>query len=393
MRRSVLIVVQNLPLPQDRRVWLECQALRDDGWEVAAITPKAPGAAVYELLEGVHLYRYKAPKTATDTRSYLWEFLYCWVRTAWLSARVWRRHRFTVMQACNPPDTYWLLALLLRPLGVRFVFDQHDLCPEVYRVRGKASNVWLLKGLYWLERFTYRSADKVISTNESYRDIASRRGRVPEHKLTIVRSGPDASVLKRGGEVSELRRGRAHLAVYLGVMGPQDGVENLVEAIHHYVGTLGRTDTTFALLGSGDCWDAVHASVTRLGLGEFVSMPGWADDEMIAQHLSTADVGLCPDPPNSFNDASTMNKTMEYMAYEVPLVAFDLKETRFSAQDSGVYVQGGRPEDFAQAFAGLIDDPERRADMGARARRRVEEHLDWMHQRPRYLSVYRSLSE
>ncbi len=389
--RSVLIIVQNLPLPGDRRVWLECQALRDAGWEVSAITPMAPGDPAYSLHEGVHLYKYPAPTTGVSVLSYIWEFLYCWIRTALLTVRVWRRHRFSVLQACNPPDTFWLLALVMRPLGVRFVFDQHDLCPEVYLSRGRGLSPVLLRGTYWLERMTYRAAARVISTNESYRAVAIERGHVRPETVTVVRTGPDMRRMHRSDPDPGLRRGRSHLAVYLGVMGLQDGVDVLIEAIDQYVHVLGRDDCTFAVLGAGDCWQQIRDQVAELGLDEHVYLPGRVSDEELFAHLSTADVGLCPDPPNPLNDVSTMNKTMEYMAFEVPVVSFDLKETRFSAQDSAVYVADSHPEDFAKAIAALLDDPAERRSMGRRGRERVEEHLDWKHQRPHYLAVYASL--
>lgn len=389
-RKHVLIIVQNLPLPTDRRVWLECTALRDAGWEVSAITPMAPGDLPYRELEGVHLYKYPSPNTSVATFSYVKEFAYCWLQTARLAMRIWRKRRFSVIQACNPPDTFWLLALLFRPRGVRFVFDQHDLCPEVYLCR--PHNRLLLRATYWLEHMAHRVADRVISTNESYRRVALDRGGVPPDRVTIVRTGPDDERMRRGEPHPELRRGRDHLAVYLGIMGPQDGLDVLIDAIDHFVHALGRNDCTFAVLGSGDSWQDVRRQVQRLGLEDYVYLPGRVRDDVIFPHLSTADVGLCPDPPSLLNDASTMNKTMEYMSFEVPLVAFDLRETRFSAQDAGVYVSSGSPADFAVALADMLDDPVDRKRRGALGRERVENVLAWRHQRDGYVSVYESLN-
>ena len=385
---KVLIVVQNLPLPGDRRVWLECQALVAAGVQVSAITPAGPGDPAYQLLEGVHLYKYPPPSASSGALSFVREFAYCWLQTLRLAVRVKRERGFRVLQACNPPDTFWALALLLRPLGVRFVFDQHDLCPEVYDSRfGASGSRALRRVLLWLERRTYRTAHQVIVTNDSYREVALARGDVPEHRVTVVRTGPDGRAMRAGAPAPARRQGKAHLAAYLGVMGPQDGVDVLVRAIDHFVHVLGRKDTHFALMGSGDAWQEVRDLVTALDLDEHVSMPGRVSDEELYETLSTADVGLSPDPPGPLNDVSTMNKTMEYMAFGLPVVCFDLKETRISAGDAGVYVAGGSVPDYARAVADLLDDPEQRRERGAVGRRRVEDVLDWEHQSPAYVGV------
>lgn len=389
--RSVLVVVQNLPLPGDRRVWLECQALRDAGYRVAAVTPMAPGDPPYAEVDGIHLYKYP-PAPATDgVASFVVEFAYAWLRTLRLAWRVWRERGFGVLQACNPPDTYWLLALIFRPFGVRFVFDQHDLCPEVYDSRFARPSPLLRQGLLLLERATYRCADRVIATNESYRRTALTRGRVAPARVTVVRTGPDSRRMRPGPQRPELRRGREHLAVYIGVMGPQDGVDVLVRAVADYVHRLGRRDCHFAILGAGDCWDDLVALVAELGIDDVVTMPGRVSDEDLFAHLSTASVGLSPDPPSPLNDVSTMNKTMEYLAFALPVVAFDLAETRVSAGESACYVAGSDPAAYAEAVAALLDDPDRREVMGRAGRERVEAVLDWRHQAPAYVGVFDGL--
>jgi glycosyltransferase involved in cell wall biosynthesis len=263
----VLIVVQNLPVPLDRRVWLECRALHGAGFDVSVICPKGgDDTAARETIEGVRVYRYRPAPPVKGTPGYVLEFVYAWLRTAWLSWRVWRRQPFDAMQACNPPDTYWALALLFRFVGVRFVYDQHDLCPEVYMSRFDVETglkVSLLRGLEWA---SYRTADHVIAVNGSYRDVATARGRVDPAGVTVVRSGPDPIRMRKGEPRPELRRGRERLGCYLGVMGPQDGVDLLVRAIDVYVHELGRTDCHFALLGFGDCLDELQALCTELEL-------------------------------------------------------------------------------------------------------------------------------
>jgi glycosyltransferase involved in cell wall biosynthesis len=389
----VTIVVQNLSVPFDRRVWLECRSLVGAGYRVSVICPMGPGGeSSYEELDGVRIHRYPPPPAANGFVSYAWEFGYCWARTATIARRIARTDGMDVLQACNPPDTYFALARLLRRHGVRFVFDQHDLCPEVYESRFDRPSPWLHRALLGLEQATYRTADHVIATNESYREVAMHRGHRHPDDVTVVRTGPDPARLRRGAPDPALRRGRAHLVTYLGVMGPQDGVDHAVRAIDHLVHEQGRTDTTFALVGDGDARDDIVALVHDLGLDDVVDLPGRVPDDVLFRYLSTSDVGLSPDAPSPLNDVSTMNKTMEYMAFELPVVAFALKETMVSAADAAVYAPGGNVAAFALLLSDLLDDPGRRAEMGARGRRRVEDALAWDRQAPAYLGVYDRLT-
>ncbi|WP_233158247.1 glycosyltransferase family 4 protein [Actinokineospora bangkokensis] len=391
----VLVIVQNLPVPLDRRVWLECQALRAAGYEVSVICPKGPGDAAHEVLDGVHLHKYAPPRQAEGALGFAWEFAYCWVRTALLSLKVRRRSRFHVIQACNPPDTYWALALLWKLVGVRFVFDHHDLNPEVYRSRfgeptglvGKVQ-LGLLK---WLERRTFRTADRVISTNTSYQDIAVRRGGVRREHTTVVRSGPDTSRMRPVYADDAVRRGGEHLVAYLGIMGPQDGVDGVLRAAHRIVHTRGRTDFRFALLGFGDCLDDLKRQSGELGLDGYVEFTGRVGPEQITRYLSAATIGLSPDPLSPLNDVSTMNKTMEYMAYALPVVAYRLTETVVSGGDSAVYVEPGDADGLADAVVALADDPDRRAELGFTGRRRCEQVLDWRPQAQAYVHVFDEL--
>jgi glycosyltransferase involved in cell wall biosynthesis len=392
---SVLVIVQNLPVPLDRRVWLECQALRDAGYDVSVICPKGPGDPSYQLLDGVHLYKYAAPPPTSGALSYLVEFLYCWIRTALLSVRVWVRRPFRVVQACNPPDTYWLLAALWRPFGVRFVFDQHDLNPELFLSRFGRPTTPIARlqyaGLLWLERRTYRCADHVIVTNESYRAIAMERGDLRLPDTTVVRSGPDTSSMRPLEIVPELRKGARHLLVYLGVMGPQDGIDQLLAVLDELVHGRGRTDVHLALLGFGDMLEPMKRRATELGLDGYVTFTGRADKRMIAEYLSTATLGLCPDEKTPLNDVSTHNKVMEYMAYALPIVTFDLAETRISAQSCAVYVQPGDVTGYAAEVDKLLDDAERRLEMSRAARARCARELDWRPQALAYVGVFDAL--
>jgi glycosyltransferase involved in cell wall biosynthesis len=387
----VLIIVQNLPVPLDRRVWLESRALVGAGIGVSVICPRGTHDTSYEVLEGVHIHRYAPPPQATGALGYAWEFVYCWFATLLLALRVRRREGFDVIQACNPPDTFWLLALLFRPLGVRFVFDQHDPSPEVYTTRFEQPSRLLGAGLRFLERASYRTAQHVIVTNALAGERARAIGRLPESKVTVVRSGPDAQRFRRGAPDPSLRRGRRYLCAYLGIMGPQDGVGTIVRAADIIVHELGRTDVQFALMGFGDSYDDLRALTTQLSLDEYVEFTGKADDAMLTRYLSSADIGLVPDPKTSFNDIAAMNKTVEYMAFELPLVSFDLRETMRTAEGCGVFVDDESPKAFAVAILQLLADDAGRAEMGTRGRCRVEGSLAWEHQAAVYVRTYRQL--
>jgi glycosyltransferase involved in cell wall biosynthesis len=389
-RRRVLIIVQNLPVPFDRRVWLEACALRDAGFQVSVVCPKAPGDPSFQEIEGIRIRKYDPPPPTSGVLSYAWEFAYCWARTLVLVVRAAAREGFDVIQACNPPDTYWALAAPFKPFGKRFVFDQHDLCPEVYLSRFLNGSRVVRRALIALERMTYAVADHVVATNDSYRETAMGRGHVPAHRVTVVRTGPDPERLRKGTPAASWRHGRRYLCTYLGVMGPQDGVDLALRAAAAIV-EWGRDDVHFVFMGSGDSYDELVLLADKLGIVDRATFTGRIPDETVFEILSTADVGLSPDPLNPLNDVSTMNKTMEYMAFELPVVAFDLKETRVSAGQAAVYAPPNDTDAFAAAILELLDDPEQRAKMGRHGRERVERELAWRHQAPRYLRVYESL--
>jgi glycosyltransferase involved in cell wall biosynthesis len=389
VKRRILIIVQNLPVPFDRRVWLECQALTSAGYRVAVVCPKGRGDPAYEVVDSVELYKYRPYAPGGSKVSFIAEYAYSFLATAWTTLKARRSGRFAVIQACNPPDIFWPLGVAFRALeGTRFVFDHHDLCPELYESRFDGGPKVPYKGLLALERRTHRAADHVIATNDSYREIAMTRGGKRPADVTVVRTGPDPQRLKRGQAEPGLRRGRRYLAAYIGVMGPQDGVDIVVRAANIVVNKLGRDDIAFTLIGSGDCFDELVALRDELGLAGHVEFTGRAPDELVTRILSTADAGLSPDPKNPLNDVSTMNKTMEYMAFELPVVAFDLRETRVSAGEAAVYVKPNDEHAYAEAIVALMDDEPRRRRLGKLGRARVEQELAWSHQERAYLGVY-----
>ena len=385
----ILIIVQNLPVPFDRRVWLECRTLTRAGYRVAVVCPKGPGDPSYQVIDGVQIYKYRPYCPGGGAATFFVEYAYSFVATLFQSLKAVRGGRFGAVQSCNPPDIFWPIGILFKFWhGSRFVFDHHDLCPETFESRFPEGSPLLHKGLRFLERCTIRHADHVISTNESYRRLVMNRDGVKPDRVTVVRTGPDPDKLRAVEAIPSLRRGRAHLAAYIGVMGPQDGVDIVIKMAEFVVNTLKRTDISFTLMGSGDCFDDLVALRDRLELEDFVEFTGRVPDEAVRDILSTADIGLSPDPKNPLNDVSTMNKTMEYMAFGLPVLAFDLRETRASAAEAGAYATPNDVEEMGRLLVDLIDDEPRRRTMGSAGRRRIEQKLAWSHQEPHYLSVY-----
>lgn len=389
-RGRVLHLSENLPLPFDRRVWMELGALRDAGYEVSAICPMGEShGRAHEVVDGIAIWRYPAPPAARGFLSYVWEFLYCWLWTAWLSLVVLRRRGFDVIHAANPPDTFWAIAIGYKLFGKRYVFDHHDLCPELYLARfgEDRAGSWphrVLRGLEWAQ---YRTADLVIATNESYRRIALTRGGIAPDRVIVVRSGPSRERFATVRPVTpELKRGRPYLVAYLGVMAPQDGVDHLLRAASHLVQK--RDDVAFTLVGAGDSFEDLRALARALKLEPWVEFTGRIPDDGVERVLATADVCVSPDPLNPLNDVSTMNKILEYMACGRAIVAYDLHEHRFSAADGALYARPNDEYDLAAKIAELLDDPERRARMGEYNRRRFLDLMAWEHSAGELLRAY-----
>lgn len=394
-RARILHLSENLPLPFDRRVWMELSALRQAGYQVSAICPMGETwTRAFEEIDGIAIWRYPPPPPAWGFFSYAWEFLYCWAQTARLSVTALARRGFDVIHAANPPDTFWALALLYKLFGKRYVFDHHDLCPELYVARFGPSREGSLvhRALGWLEWAQFRTADLVISTNESYRQVAIRRGGVDPRRVFVVRSGPSAERFATVRAVDPaLRNGKRHLVAYLGVMAPQDGVDHLLRASRVLVHERKRDDVAFVLVGAGDSFEDLKRMSRELGLADVVTFTGRIPDADVERVLATADVCVCPDPLNPLNDVSTMNKILEYMACGRPIVAYDLREHRYSAGDAALYAIPNREDDLADKIARLLDDPELRARMGAYGRRRFLETMSWEHSRGVLLEAYGAL--
>jgi glycosyltransferase involved in cell wall biosynthesis len=390
-RRRVLIVVENLPSPFDRRVWQEATTLRDAGYRVSIICPTGKGCeATFEAIDGIHIYRYRLPIEAASAAGYATEYVIALVRTFLLAWRVLLTRGFDVVHACNPPDLLFLIGGFFKLLGKKFVFDHHDLSPELYEAKfGRRG--FLHRLMLKLEYWTFRTADVSIATNESYRSVAIGRGRMAPERVFVVRSGPSLERLKILPPDERLKRGRRHLVGYVGVMGKQDGIDYLLRAARHIVLDLGRTDVHFGLVGGGTSLEDMKALAVELGIADYVTFTGRVPDGELLAMLNTADVCVNPDVANDMNDKSTMNKIMEYMALGKPIVQFDLTEGRYSARRASLYARRNDPLDLAAKIVELLDDPLRRAEMGEYGRRRVENDLAWNHEAPKLLAAYGAL--
>lgn len=389
--RKVLIIVENLPVPFDRRVWQEARTLKSAGAEVAIICPTGKGyTARYELLDGIHIYRHPLPLDAGGALGYLLEYGAALFWETVLSWKILFRHGFDTLHGCNPPDLIFLIAWQFKLLGKRYIFDHHDINPELYEAKfNKRGFFWRLMCLFeWL---TFKSADTVISTNESYKKIAIERGGKNPKDIFVVRSGPDLSRVKAVTSNPALKNGRDFLVGYVGVMGDQEGIDLLLEAARHLVYDRGRQDIQFALVGGGPSLAALQAMSEKMGLKDYVTFTGRAPDQTLFEVLSTSDVCVNPDRVNPMNDKSTMNKILEYMAVGKPIVQFDVTEGRFSAQEASLYAKANDPVDFAEKIAELLTDPERRVQMGVFGRNRVETQMAWSYEIPKLIAAYKNV--
>ena len=387
--RRVLIVVENLPVPLDRRVWLEATSLTEAGYLVSVICPMGRGwTKPYEEIQGVHIYRYPEPPEAHSgaiayAKEYLWSLWHMF-----RLARVVRRERgFDVIHGCNPPDLIWLLGLRYRMSGVRYLFDHHDVCPELFEAKFNKRGLLYKIMLIW-ERITFAVADVSMATNESFRRIAITRGRMPPEDVFVIRSAPRVESFLPGPGDRALRHGAGTVLGYVGVIGQQEGMDLLVQAAQHLVRDLGHRDVHFLIVGFGPTLEEVKADVAARGLEAHFTFTGALFGEAMLSALNAVDIGVSPDPKNAMNDISTMNKVMEYMTLEKPVVQFDLTEGRASAGEAALYARANDPVDFAEKIAWLIEHPAEAAEMGRIGRARVLDHLSWKHSVPHLLAAY-----
>ncbi len=390
---KVLMVVENVPAPADRRVWPEAITLRDQGHQVSIISPKGTSTyrESYICIENIHIYRYRIPTFGSKYLAYLMEYSIAVIMTFWLSLKVWRRHGFDVIHAANPPDFFFVIGLFYRLFGKKFVFDQHDIAPELFQVKFSHKTKLLHKLLLLLEKCSYRYAHLVVTSNLSQKRLAIERGHCPPDKVYVVRNGPNLRQMRLVTPEPGLKRGFPYLLAYVGLMEVQDGVENCLYALDHLVHKRGRRDVSLVLMGGGGQLSWLQSLAHNMKLDEYVNFAGFTAREDVVRYLTVADVGLVPDPQNGVNEYCTMIKTMEYMALGKPVVAFDLLETRFSAQDSALYATPNLVEDFACKIETLLDNEELRRSLGNTGRERVVKALSWEETRKNLLLAYELL--
>jgi glycosyltransferase involved in cell wall biosynthesis len=385
--KHILIIVENLPVPFDRRVWQEANTLRDNGAKVSIICPKMKGClTAHEVINDIEIYRHPNPFEANGPVGYFleysnalfWEFILSW--------RVYFKKRFHVIHGCNPPDLIFLVALWFKIFGAKYVFDHHDINPELFIAKFNRKG-FFYRVIVLLERLTFLTANYCISTNESYKEIAIRRGKVPEEKIQVVRSGPKLERLKLLLPDKQFLKGRKYLVGYVGVIGEQESIDLLLESAKHIVSI--RKDIQFAIVGEGTSLNKVKQLSTEMGLDDYIDFYGRVSDDSLIAILNSADVCVNPDKPNEMNNLSTMNKIMEYMALKKPIVQYDLKEGRFTAREASLYAEWGNTIDFADKIMQLVDNPKQRQEMGDYAFKRVLSELSWEFESVKLVKFYK----
>ncbi|MFZ7131893.1 MAG: glycosyltransferase family 4 protein [Eubacteriales bacterium] len=393
-KNNVLIIVENLPLPFDRRVWQEANTLKRAGFGVFIICPKGKDQynKEYEEINGIKIYRHRLPFEANNAVGYLIEYLTALYWEKKLAKKIFKEYGFNYIQACNPPDLIYLIAKpYKKKYGVKFIFDHHDINPELYLAKFNRKDIF-----YWLlmmfEKNTFKLADHCIATNKSYKEIALNRGKKDEDEVTVVRSGPSLERLYYMPPNDELKKGREYLICYVGVIGQQEGIEYLLDAAR-ILKEKGRRDVFFLIMGQGPQWRNMVELSIKMGIDEMVDFPGRVSDDFLRTALSTADICINPDKYNEMNDKSTMNKIMEYMAMGKPIIQFDLTEGRYSAKNASLYALKNNPDDMARKIIELLNDPDKRKRMGDFGKKRVIDKLEWTHEESKYLSVYERMKE
>jgi glycosyltransferase involved in cell wall biosynthesis len=382
--KHILIVVENLPVPFDRRVWQEANTLSENGAKVSIICPIMKGyTAKYEVINNIEIYRHPLPFEASGALGYLVEYSTALFWESWLSLKIYAKKRFHVIHGCNPPDLIFIVAFFFKALGVRYVFDHHDINPELYIAKYNKKG-FFYNLMVFFEKLTFKTADYSIATNESYKEIAIRRGGMDPEKVQVIRSGPKLDRLQLLPPEEKYKKGRRFLLGYVGVIGEQEGIDLLLQSFKLIISK--RDDVHLAIVGGGTHVEELKKICDQLNLNDFVDFYGRVSDEVLVGVLNTADVCVNPDKPTEMNDLSTMNKIMEYMALKKPIVQFDLKEGRFSASKASLYAKD--VNDFADKIENLLDDAELRSTMGEFGYKRVVNELSWDHESEKLVKFY-----
>ena len=389
--RRILMLLENCGYPRDDRVRREARSLAAAGYEVTVICPGSRDEPRQEILDGVHIDRFPAPPRATGFIGYLWEYAYSLLAIFVCSWRVFVRRGFDAVHAHQPPDAFVFIAAFYKLWGKRYIVDHHDIAPELYYARfGGQGNRTVFRVLVGLERLSCLLADRVIATNESYKRIEMRRGRVPEERITVVRNGPDLNEIRPVDPDSAIRNRAAIIIGYVGAIGRQDGVDYLLRALRSLVSELGKTGFLCLIVGAGHALAGLKLISRRLGIAEYVIFTGWIERPAdVSRYLSTMDICVAPEPSDPYNDRSTAAKVMEYMTLAKPIVAFDLPEHRVTAADAAVFARPNDERDMAERLAFLMDDPRIREELGRRGRARIDRELGWKFQAKALLDMYR----
>ncbi|MCW6509963.1 glycosyltransferase [Lichenifustis flavocetrariae] len=386
--RSCVIIVENLPVPLDRRVWQEAKALRTAGWKVSVICPateKYP--ARFERIDDISIYRHPLYMEADGWKGFLAEYSSALFHEFRLLIKVWRHEGFDVIQACNPPDLIFLVALPFKLLGKRFVFDHHDVAPELFvaKFNRKGPLHAVLRLMEWL---TFKSADLVISANGTFRDIAITRGGKKPDDVVAVYGVPDRSHIRRVEPDPAVRNGRSIVIGYIGIIGEQDGVDHMVKALHLLKTTYGQTDFQGLIIGDGPALPRVKTLADELGIAESITFTGYLSGESLLRHLSAIEIGIIPDPVNPYNDKISMNKVFEYSALGIPSVGYPLTETQRLLKDGAVFADSPEPDGLARACLGLMVDADKRDRVGRAAKKISDSSFNWGREVSKYLGVY-----
>ncbi len=387
--KHILFIVENLPVPFDRRVWQEATTLKENGMEVSIICPQMKGyTKPYEVLEEIEIYRHPLPVEARGALGYLFEYGAAIYWEMKLAKKIYRKKPFHVIHGCNPPDLIYLTAKRYKKKGVKYVFDHHDINPELYIAKyGKKD--FFYKLMLYFEKQTFKYADASIATNESYKKIAIDRGGMNFNDVTIVRSGPKLNRLKLQKPIDKFKKGRKYLLGYLGVIGEQEGIDLLLESMKSIISN--RDDVQLAIVGGGSDLELLKKLSKQMGLSDYVDFYGRVSDQELLDVLNTSDVCVNPDKPTEMNNLSTMNKIMEYMALKKPIVQYNLKEGRFSAQKASLYAKNTSTKDFAGKIIELLDNEDLRDEMGEFGYNRVLNELSWKYESKKLLSCYNKL--
>jgi glycosyltransferase involved in cell wall biosynthesis len=384
--KHILIIVENLPVPFDRRVWQEANTLKENGAKVSIICPKMKGYnKSFETINDIEIYRHPLPLEGKGAVGYFLEYFVALFWEFMLSLKIYLKKKIDVIQGCNPPDLIFLIALFYKIFGVKYVFDHHDISPELYIAKYNKKGVFY-KFMLLAERLTFATANYSIATNESYKEIAIRRGKMESEKVQVVRSGPKLERLKPAEGDQCYKKGREFLIGYVGVIGEQEGLDLLLDAAKYIIQK--RRDVQFAIIGDGTELEKIKKMTIKMGLEEYVDFYGRVNDEKMVEILNTADVCVNPDRPTEMNNLSTMNKIMEYMALKKPIVQFNLKEGKLSAQNASLYAENTSTKDFADKIIWLIENKEERIRMGNWGYERIITKLSWQNESKNLLLLY-----